>query len=43
MTGGRTSLGQAMIATLGGVLVYALTVVVVAFFLGAAVGPTALV
>ncbi len=43
VTGGRATLGEAMVATLGGVIVYGLTVVVIAFFLGAVIGPTALV
>ena len=42
VTGGRATLGEAMVATLGGVIVYGLTVVAVAFFLGAVIGPTAL-
>ncbi|MDV3278579.1 MAG: hypothetical protein LYZ69_08995 [Nitrososphaerales archaeon] len=43
VTGGRATLGEAMVATLGGVIVYGLTVVAVAFFLGAVIGPTAIV
>jgi hypothetical protein len=43
VTGGRATFGAAMGATLGGVVVYALTVVFVGFFLGAVIGPTAIV
>ncbi|MDG6898240.1 MAG: hypothetical protein JRN24_00735 [Nitrososphaerota archaeon] len=43
ITGGKATFGEAMGATLGGVLVYGITVVVVAFFLGAVIGPTAII
>ena len=43
VTGGRATLGQAMGATLGGVIVYGLTALAVAFLLGAVIGPTAIV
>ena len=43
VTGGKATFGEAMGATLGGVIVYALTIVLVGFFLGAVIGPTALV
>lgn len=43
VTGGRATFGEAMGATLGGVIVYALTIVLVGFFLGAVIGPTAIV
>jgi hypothetical protein len=43
VTGGKATFGEAMGATLGGVVVYGITVVVVAFFLGAVIGPTAIV
>jgi hypothetical protein len=42
VTGGKATFGEAMGATLGGVVVYALTVVLVGFFLGAVIGPTAI-
>jgi len=42
VTGGRATFGAAMGATLGGVVVYALTIVIVGFFLGAVIGPTAI-
>lgn len=42
VTGGKATFGEAMGATLGGVIVYALTVVLVGFFLGAVIGPTAI-
>lgn len=43
VTGGKATFGGAMGATLGGVVVYALTIVLVGFFLGAVIGPTAIV
>ncbi len=43
VTGGRATFGEAMSATLGGVIVYALTVVLVGFFLGAVIGPAAII
>jgi hypothetical protein len=43
VTGGRATFGEAMGATLGGVVVYALTIILVGFLLGAVIGPTALV
>jgi hypothetical protein len=43
VTGGRATFGEAMGATLGGVVVYGLTAVGVAFFLGAVIGPTAII
>jgi len=43
VTGGKATFGEAMGATLGGVIVYALTIVLVGFFLGAVIGPTAIV
>jgi len=42
VTAGRATFGAAMGATLGGVIVYGLTVVLVGFFLGAVIGPTAI-
>lgn len=42
VTGRRATFGKAMGATLGGVIVYALTVVLIGFFLGAVIGPTAI-
>ena len=43
VTGGKATFGAAMGATLGGVIVYALTIILVGFFLGAVIGPTAIV
>ncbi|MDV3244509.1 MAG: hypothetical protein LYZ66_04960 [Nitrososphaerales archaeon] len=43
VTAGKATFGEAMVATLGGVIVYALTVVIVGFFLGAVIGPTAII
>ena len=42
-TGGKASFGDAMLATLAGPIVYFIVSFLVAFFLGAAIGPTALV
>jgi len=42
VTAGKATFGEAMGATLGGVIVYALTIVLVGFFLGAVIGPTAI-
>jgi hypothetical protein len=41
-TGGKATFGAAMGATLGGVVAYALTVLLVGFFFGAVIGPTAI-
>ena len=43
VTGGNATFGEAMGATLGGVVVYGITAVGVAFFLGAIIGPTAII
>ncbi len=43
VTSGKATIGEAMFATLGGVIVYALTVVIVGFVLGAVIGPTAII
>jgi len=42
VTAGKATFGEAMGATLGGVVVYALTVVLAGFLLGAVIGPTAI-
>jgi len=42
VTAGKATFDEAMGATLGGVIVYALTIVFVGFFLGAVIGPTAI-
>jgi len=41
VTGGRASLGSAMVATLFGPVVYIIVLFVVDFFLGTVIGPTA--
>lgn len=41
VTGGKATFGEAMIATLFGPIVYAITVIIVDFFLGALIGSTA--
>ena len=41
LTGGKATFGDAMIATLFGPIVYAVTLFVVGYFLGAAIGSTA--
>jgi len=43
VTGGRATFGEAMGATLGGVIVYGITAVGVAFFLGEVIGPSAII
>ncbi|MDV3292863.1 MAG: hypothetical protein LYZ70_01160 [Nitrososphaerales archaeon] len=43
VTGGRATFGEAMGATLGGVIVYASTTVIVGFFLGSVIGPGAII
>jgi hypothetical protein len=43
ITGGKATFGEAMGATLGGVIVYGITAVGVAFFLGAVIGPMAII
>lgn len=41
VTGGKSTLGDAMLATLAGPIVYAITLIAADFFLGAIIGPGA--
>ena len=41
VTGGKATFGEAMIATLFGPIVYAVTLIIVGYFLGALIGSTA--
>ena len=43
VTGGKATFGQAMGATLGGVVVYGVTAIAVAFLLDAVIGPASIV